>query len=134
MTAAVSSPCRGVKVREKMAAMRIDLRSALAGLPLPATPAWPGGVWDHAVFDHGQMSLVIFAPRGEDHQTTHAQDEVYIVVRGSGKLLMEEVELAFVAGDALFVPAETRHRFVDFSEDFVTWAIFCGPLGGEKPL
>ncbi len=82
---------------------------------------------------HGSMSLIVFAPVGEDYQTTHAQDELYIVHRGRGVLLVEEDRFPFVAGDALFVKANALHRFVEFSEDFVMWAVFWGPEGGELP-
>ncbi len=34
--------------------------------------------------------------------------------------------------DALFVPAFTPHRFIDFSDDFATWVVFYGPWA-EKP-
>ncbi len=111
--------------------MHLDLQSALRHLPLPATAAWPEGVWDQTVFAHGTMSVIVFTPRGHDYQTTHAQDELYVVVRGSGVLLVGDTPHPFVAGDALFVPAEVRHRFVAFTPDLVTWAIFWGPPGGE---
>jgi mannose-6-phosphate isomerase-like protein (cupin superfamily) len=112
--------------------MRIDLKSALALLPLPSNASWPEGVWDKTMFEHGTMSVIVFAPRGRDYQTTHKQDELYIVMRGSGTLAIEETRCPFVEGDVLFVPAEKRHRFVEFSEDLITWAIFWGPVGGEK--
>jgi mannose-6-phosphate isomerase-like protein (cupin superfamily) len=111
--------------------MHLDLRSALRHLPLPATAAWPQGVWDKTVFAHGTMSVIVFTPRGQDYQTTHAQDELYVVVQGSGVLLVGDSRHRFAAGDALFVPAEVRHRFVEFTPDLVTWAIFWGPPGGE---
>jgi hypothetical protein len=41
--------------------MGIDLKTALTHLPLPATPAWPEGVWDKPLFQHGTMSVLIFA-------------------------------------------------------------------------
>jgi hypothetical protein len=31
----------------------------------------------------------------------------------------------------LFVPAGIEHRFIKFTEDFVTWVVFYGPKGGE---
>ena len=34
---------------------------------------------------------------------------------------------------ALFVPAGRRHRFEDFSENYVTWVVFYGPPEGETP-
>ena len=111
--------------------MVIDLKAALSGLPLPATAAWPEGVWDKTMFAHGTMQVIVFAPRGKDYQTKHAQDELYVVMKGSGTLMIEETAYRFGEGDVLFVPAERRHRFVEFTEDFVTWAIFWGPEGGE---
>lgn len=100
---------------------------------MPATSAWPEGVWDVEAFTHGTMSTILFAPRGHDYQTSHAQDELYFVHRGEGVLLIGEERFAFSAGDALFVPAHKQHRFVEFSDDFVTWAVFWGPKGGESP-
>jgi mannose-6-phosphate isomerase-like protein (cupin superfamily) len=78
------------------------------------------------------MSVIVFAPRGEDYQTTHKQDELYIVMKGSGTLTIEDMPYPFVEGDVLFVHAEKQHRFVDFSQDLVTWAVFWGPPGSEK--
>jgi hypothetical protein len=43
--------------------MRIDLKSALSSLPLPATTTWPEGVWDKTVFSHGTKSVLVFTPR-----------------------------------------------------------------------
>ena len=74
----------------------------------------------------------MFTPRGHDYQTKHSQDELYIVVKGSGTLMIEEVPHRFSEGDGLFVPAEKQHRFVDFTPDLITWAIFWGPEGGER--
>ena len=111
--------------------MVIKLDTALSRLPLPATPAWPEGVWDETMFEHGTMSVIVFTPRGRDYQTSHSQDELYVVMKGSGTLMIGDVPHAFGAGDVLFVPAETQHRFVDFTDDLTTWAIFWGPKGGE---
>jgi mannose-6-phosphate isomerase-like protein (cupin superfamily) len=113
--------------------MRISLQDMLAKLPLPATAKWPQGVWDAEALARGSMSLIVFAPVGKDYQTSHKQDELYIVHRGHGVLLVEEQRFPFVAGDVLFVPANALHRFVEFSDDFVTWAVFWGPEGGELP-
>jgi mannose-6-phosphate isomerase-like protein (cupin superfamily) len=114
--------------------MRIDLKSALSSLPLPATAAWPEGVWDKTVFSHGTMSVLVFTPRGRDYQTSHTQDELYIIMKGSGTLQIGRQEATlfpFVPGDVLFVPAGKHHRFVEFTPDLITWAIFWGPPGGE---
>jgi mannose-6-phosphate isomerase-like protein (cupin superfamily) len=111
--------------------MRIPLAATMARLPLPATEEWPRGGWDTEPFRHGSMSLVLFTPRGHDYQSPHEQDELYIVMRGTGELVLEDEHIPFVAGDVLFVPARRRHRFERFSDDLVTWAVFWGPPGGE---
>jgi mannose-6-phosphate isomerase-like protein (cupin superfamily) len=112
--------------------MVIDLRTALSQLPLPATPSWPEGVWDKTMFEHGTMSVIVFTPRSHDYQTKHSQDELYIVIKGSGTLMIDDAPHPFREGDVLFVPAEIQHRFVNFTEGLVTWAIFWGPQGGAR--
>ena len=112
--------------------MRIELAPTLSKLPLPATAQWPQGVWDCEAFSHGSMSVILFAPHGNDYQTSHGQDELYVVLKGSGVLLVEDTRQAFLEGDVLFVPANKTHRFEWFTPDLVTWAIFWGPKGGEK--
>ncbi len=111
--------------------MVIDLKSAISELPLPATLTWPEGVWDKTMFAHGTMSVIVFTPRGRDYQTKHSQDELYIVMEGSGTLMVEETGHPFRKGDVLFVPAQKQHRFLEFTDDLITWAIFWGPKGGE---
>ncbi len=111
--------------------MKISLASTLKRLPLPATNKWPEGVWDIEAFRHGSMSLVLFTPEGKDYQTPHDQDELYIVLSGSGVLDIEGNELRFNDGDVLFVPAGKTHRFTEFSAGIKMWAVFWGPKGGE---
>ena len=71
--------------------------------------------------------LLLFAPDSQDSQTPHTQDAFYIIVSGSGTFRRGEGSVSFVAGDALFVPAQMPHRFESFSDDFQTWVIFFGP-------
>ncbi len=82
---------------------------------------------------HGSMELELYAPRGTDAQEPHARDELYFVVSGQGRFDLDGVVTPFAAGDALFVPAFAPHRFLDFSDDFATWVVFYGPVGGEEP-
>ena len=69
------------------------------------------------LFRHGTLRVKLCAPRGQDPQTPHAQDEVYVVGCGTG---------TFWDG-----AARRPHRFEDFTDDFATWVLFCGPDGGE---
>ncbi len=84
------------------------------------------------LFEHGTLSLEIYRPKDVDKQQPHNRDEVYVVISGNGYFIKGEERMPFGPGDFLFVPAFMEHRFVDFSEDFVTWVLFYGPEGGEK--
>ena len=78
------------------------------------------------------MSVEIYRPLKTDLQTPHAQDELYVVMSGSGEFFKGGRQTPFNPGDMLFVPAGVEHRFENFTDDFVTWVIFYGPGGGEK--
>ncbi len=82
-------------------------------------------------FRHGTLSIELYQPRKVDLQQPHAQDEVYVVARGSGTYQVSGQRFDFQPGDVLFAPAGAEHRFETFSEDFMTWVIFYGPEGGE---
>ena len=84
-------------------------------------------------FTRGTLELGLYAPRGEDPQTQHDQDEVYVVMQGQGTLAVGEERHEFGPGDALFVPAGAVHRFEGFTPDLVLWVVFYGPKGGERP-
>lgn len=101
-----------------------SLGDALARLPLPASAAWPDGVWDADVLAIPAAEVSVFAPRGRDHQTVHDRDELYVVVSGRGRFRADDVDRDFAAGELIFVPAGTRHRFARFSDDFVTWVVW----------
>jgi mannose-6-phosphate isomerase-like protein (cupin superfamily) len=89
----------------------------LAGLPQPFVE----------LFQRGDVSVELFAPRGHDSQTPHDRDEIYIVSSGTGLFRRGEEAVEIRAGDFLFVPAGVAHRFERFSSDFRTWVIFFGP-------
>jgi len=83
------------------------------------------------LFARGSLRLELYAPRGHDPQSPHAQDELYIVQQGSGRFRRGAQVCNFNAGDVLFV-AGVEHRFEDFSGDLCVWAVYYGPEGGES--
>lgn len=83
------------------------------------------------VIRHGTMNAGMYAPHKTDDQEPHTQDELYVVVNGSGFFRIEDERRPFGPGDLLFVPAGVEHRFEDFTPDFAVWAIFWGVEGGE---
>lgn len=83
------------------------------------------------LFAHGECSVELYAPRGEDTQQPHRQDELYIVSRGRAQFRRGQEVVECESGDMLFVAAHVPHRFESFSQDFETWVIFFGPEGGS---
>jgi mannose-6-phosphate isomerase-like protein (cupin superfamily) len=83
------------------------------------------------VLAHGTMSAGLYAPHHTDEQEPHDQDEIYVVVDGTGFFRIGEERRPFGAGDLLFVPAGVDHRFEDFTPNFAAWVVFWGPPGGE---
>ena len=81
--------------------------------------------------ERGTLLCELYAPRGVDPQEPHAQDELYVIARGSGTFVCDGERFAFGPGDALFVAAGVEHRFEEFTDDFETWVVFYGPEGGE---
>ena len=111
--------------------MKVSLKDALSKLPLPATGKWPLGVWDTGVMAHGTMSLEIFAPKETDYQTPHEQDELYIVMSGSGWHRVGDSIYDISPGDVVFVPRNTPHSACCTSDDdmVIIWV-----LGGAPSL
>jgi mannose-6-phosphate isomerase-like protein (cupin superfamily) len=106
---------------------RLTLADAFARLPGSAGERYV------ELFLHGTMSIELYAPRGNDPQTPHTKDEVYVVAQGSGQFRNGDARHPFGPGDVLFVPAGVNHRFEDFTDDLAVWVIFYGPEGGERP-
>ncbi len=104
---------------------RLTVTQSLAKLPGPAGERFV------ELFQHGTLSVELYAPRGTDPQQPHTRDEVYVVVQGSGQFRNGESRHPFGPGDLLFVPAGVTHRFEDFTEDLAVWVVFYGPEGGE---
>lgn len=113
--------------------MKTSLGENLKRLPLAGNEQWPDGYPASEAMVHGTMTLEVFAPRGEDRQTPHRQDELYIVAAGTSDFFNSGETIPVKAGDALFVRAGAEHRFIGMSDDFVTWVVFWGPEGGEAP-
>jgi mannose-6-phosphate isomerase-like protein (cupin superfamily) len=58
---------------------------------------------------------VLVAPE-PDRQQPHEDDEVYVVLDGTGTLEVEDERLDLHEGQAVFVPAGADHRFVGYEQ------------------
>lgn len=108
-----------------------SLTELINGLWATETETYPDGEPFVTALASGTMSVELYAPRGDDLQQPHEQDELYLIIRGRATLELGDDEIRCGEGDALMVPAQAPHRFVDISSDFMTWAVFWGPPGGE---
>lgn len=94
-------------------------------------PEDPETIRFHYGLRHGTMKIGLYAPRDRDVQGPHKQDELYIVISGTGDFVKHTERRSFAPHDVIFVEAGIEHRFENFSADFATWVIFWGAQGGE---
>jgi len=107
------------------ACQKITLSEGLNRLP------GPQGERFISLLEHGSLVVELYAPRGNDPQTPHSRDEVYVVAQGSGEFVCAGARQAFGPNDVLFAAAGVAHRFENFSDDFAVWVMFYRPEGGE---
>ena len=94
----------------------------------------PAGERSARVWQRGTLDIAFALPVPLKEQVPHAQDEIYIIVRGRGLFIHDGKRDSFQAGDILFVAAGTEHQFEDVTEDLALWRVFYGPHGGDVPL
>ena len=105
---------------------RQDSQNPEAGKPLlPAHPFDVAGAAARLAADSGGYEIVHESPGLElgvyvlvapepDRQQPHADDEVYVVLEGTGVLEVEGEQVELREGHAVFVPAGAEHRFVAY--------------------
>jgi len=68
--------------------------------------------------------LYVLAAGDADPQRPHAEDEVYYVTRGRGRLQAGADDFAVAAGSLVYVPAMLEHRFHTISEELEVLVFF----------
>src|SRR6516162_4636806 len=61
-----------------------------------------------------QVGVYVLVAPEPDRQQPHADDEIYIVLEGTGTLEVEGQPVELREGHAVFVPAGAEHRFVGY--------------------
>ena len=130
--AAKSEPRGKVKTRKGEKMSKPDESRVIHFAEAQARIPGPNGERSINFLRRGSLDVNLPRPLPPNQQTPHAQDEVYVIIRGRGVLLHEGKRESFEAGDFLFVAAGTEHRFDDFSEDVAYWRVFYGPPGGDR--
>lgn len=68
---------------------------------------------------------------GDDDQTPHTEDEIYVVTAGRATLVTPSGTAPVEPGTVVHVPAGEPHRFVDVTEDLALLVVF-GPAYGTR--
>ena len=64
-------------------------------------------------------------PRGtEDKQNPHELDEVYYIIEGKSKFVVDGDQIDVNPGDTIFVKAKIEHRFIEIEEDLKILVFF----------
>jgi mannose-6-phosphate isomerase-like protein (cupin superfamily) len=64
---------------------------------------------------------------GVDNQSPHAEDEIYVVTRGSARIITTDGSADVGPGAVVYVPAGEEHRFVEITDDLAMLVIFAPP-------
>ena len=124
------------QVREIVEAMR------LKGLPAATqhdhrfdTRPW-GRYEVVAAQDHFKTKLITVRPHARlSYQSHQHRDEHWIVVRGAGKVILEDVARNVKAGDYIFVGKGSRHRMVNpYDSDLQFVEVQLGSYFGEDDI
>jgi mannose-6-phosphate isomerase-like protein (cupin superfamily) len=78
----------------------------------------PSAQTDPSLLAIESMSLHVYHLKkgAPDRQRPHREDEAYYVVKGSGKVTIENRAQDISEGDLIFVPRDVRHHFHDYEE------------------
>jgi mannose-6-phosphate isomerase-like protein (cupin superfamily) len=63
-----------------------------------------------------EMAVYVLVAPEPDRQQPHEDDEVYVVIEGSGVLEVEGKSVPVSVGDAVFVEAGADHRFTAYEQ------------------
>jgi mannose-6-phosphate isomerase-like protein (cupin superfamily) len=80
-----------------------------------------------------EVGVYILVAPEPDSQTPHEDDEVYLVLAGSGALDVGGKEVPLSEGDAVFVEAGVAHRFGGY-ETLSLLVVFTPPAAEATPL
>ncbi|HUG17024.1 MAG TPA: cupin domain-containing protein [Thermomicrobiales bacterium] len=75
--------------------------------------------------------IYILPGGGADDQVPHREDEIYVVVSGTGRITIEGREHEVGPGSVIFVAANDEHRFHGFSEDLEILVVFAPAYSGR---
>jgi mannose-6-phosphate isomerase-like protein (cupin superfamily) len=79
--------------------------------------------------DSMSAGLYVLRAREADPQTPHAQDELYHVISGRGRIRVADRDRPVGPGSVVFVAAGVDHRFHSITSDLTILVVFAPPEG-----
>jgi mannose-6-phosphate isomerase-like protein (cupin superfamily) len=94
----------------------------------------PGEVRFHEFLRSPSLSCSVYhVPAGsKEMQSAHVEDELYFVIKGSGRLRVESDDYPVKKGTLLYVKAASEHTFFEVEEDLTVLAFF-GSTSSFRP-
>jgi mannose-6-phosphate isomerase-like protein (cupin superfamily) len=84
----------------------------------------PNQYREHLRVDDLSVGTYCIPVGGKDGQLPHSEDEIYVVVRGHGRLLSETGEAEVGPGSVIYVKAHEYHQFTEVSDDLSVVVVF----------
>jgi mannose-6-phosphate isomerase-like protein (cupin superfamily) len=104
---------------------------AEAGTYTPPDGAGPNDWIVHLNSDNLSLGTYSIPAGGEDDQTPHTEDEIYLVRSGRATLVTTSGIVDVEPGSVVFVPAGEPHKFTEISEDLALVVVFAPPYGSR---
>ncbi len=75
------------------------------------------------------VGVYVLAPGETDPQRPHAEDEVYYVLSGQGRIQLGDEDRAVQTGSVILVEAKVKHCFHSITEELKLLVFFSPPEG-----
>lgn len=82
--------------------------------------------------DAVSVEVMKFEAGDEDEMHAHAEDEIYHVDAGAGKLNVEGDVTGVSAGDVIHLEPGTEHQFLDFEDELVVTVLYAPAKGSTE--
>jgi quercetin dioxygenase-like cupin family protein len=94
----------------------------------------PAKGWYTELF-RSDLPAVGYANEGVNDPHYHRElREVYLVARGSSKIVVDGCELTLSAGDVIVIEPGEVHTFVENTSDYFHFVLHCPMIRGDKVL
>ncbi len=100
-----------------------------------------GGLTSHVLLEKGDgadsrlaVTWVDVAPGGAQKPHRHEPEQVYVIVRGQGRMVVDDAERDIGEGDLVFVPPNALHGIRNTGEQTLTYVSASTPTFGITAL